>query len=231
MMWNLLLCPDLLPPCLLLLQLLQLLLLFCSLFPPLIDRFLEMRRYDGVAFTNHLQLLIKLSFLGFIPARKNLFSPDGPIKSISSVKRISIKSRWKKTYSDIADFAVVVLGNTFHIQLSFPMLLTPLSPHCHLPLLLHHTPPRLPLHLPLPPPPPPPPLRNTPPQTYSYLSLDRRPTDEWQTECGSAGGWKWGLLIFKMSVYFSRMIDLNGKRLARIIEQTRSFQGLRLFTL
>ena len=93
MMWNLLLCPDLLPPCLLLLQLLQLLFLFCSLFPPLIDRFLEMRRYDGVAFTNHLQLLIKLSFLGFIPARKNLFAPDGPIKYISSVKRISIKKQ------------------------------------------------------------------------------------------------------------------------------------------
>ena len=40
---NLLLCPDLLPPRLLLLQLLQLLLLLRSLFPPLVDCFLTMR--------------------------------------------------------------------------------------------------------------------------------------------------------------------------------------------
>ena len=46
-MSNLLLCSDLLPPRLLLLQLLQLFLLLRALFPPLVDCFLTMRCNDG----------------------------------------------------------------------------------------------------------------------------------------------------------------------------------------
>ena len=72
-----------------------------------------------------------------------------------------LKNRCQETYSDMADFAVVVLETNFdNRDLNAPKLLTLLSLHCRplLLLLLLHSPPPLPL----PPPPPPPPLRAPP---------------------------------------------------------------------